>query len=69
MYVYESKGISWCDLQVTGEETVDGEPAWKLDVTYAGARGIYWIAKGTGVLLKNEMTLPTGAVMRLALVK
>jgi hypothetical protein len=69
MYVYESKGISWCDLQVTGDESVDGAPSWKVDVTYAGARGTYWIAKGTGVLLRNEMTLPTGAVMRLTLVK
>ncbi len=69
MYIYESKGIVWCDLRVVGQETLDGTDAWKLDVSYAGARGSYWFAKATGVMLKSDLVLPTGATMRMALVK
>ncbi len=69
MYVYEMKGIAWCDVHVSTEEVVDGTESWKVDATYAGARGSYWFAKRTGVMLKSEMTTPTGAVMRMTLVK
>ncbi len=69
MYIYESKGIVWCDLRVVGQEVLDGTAAWKLDVSYAGAHGAYWFAKATGVMLRSDLVLPTGATMRLVLVK
>ena len=68
-YIYEKKGNVWCDLRVTGEETLDGTPAWVLEVAYAGSRTRYWYAKEGRVVLRSETVLPGGAVMRTVLEK
>jgi hypothetical protein len=70
MYIFERAGIAWCDLTVrAGDSVFAGEPVWLVDVSYADAKGTYWVAKQTGLTLQYEMSTPSGAVLRSTLVK
>jgi hypothetical protein len=56
-----SRGVVTLTARVAGDETIDGQAAWRVDADFTGMAVSFWVAKKTRRLLKQVMHVAPGA--------